>query len=584
MAKDTQQPAVDTWSSFVSAMAAIKNNIGDELPVSEIYDAFIRAGGAGYMLNWPIVQNRRVKSINTRPAGYGKNDIEEMVNAPDGSELPLRQVSAALSYSTKTYDLIIQTYQDLMTYDWYIYPTYQANPPDKATKMREYGLAYKVANEMHLKAKAHEIVGKCVEFGKVFYTPRVSVDKTHNSVNYAFLQQIPEDYVKITGFNNGIGKYTVAFNLMYFVIPGNDWRQFGDLFEPYMRDFYSVVGKKKGRNGKYVYSSIDVEKFERQRLNEAPGAPEWAVAGSKWFYWVTLPADKIVTFEVNDRDVLVVPPTTGLMVSMTQIPNFEAAQLEIVLNPLTAILTGTLETNDTKGVQNADAIRVSPGTRTLFEKLWYQMLDANNTAGIGLYMAPATDLKLQTVSDSVSNTNIAASSYADQVVKSGLASLITTTNDPKVGVAQLSAKIQANYARPIYWAFERLMNQIFEEIGFKTAFRFRMFGDVLSREKEIEDARKGMTNGILADTMRYDALQGHSILDDIAISDFIVESGVMEKRLPLVTSYSAKQESGLPPQVAHDMNPGGRPAEEGSISSQVTEKLDSLSEIVRELG
>lgn len=36
-----------------------------------------------------------------------------------------------------------------------------------------------------------------------------------------------------------------------------------------------------------------------------------------------------------------------------------------------------------------------------------------------------------------------------------------------------------------------------------------------------------------------------------------------------MTSYNAKQsESGLPPQAAHDMNPGGRPASEGAPGTE----------------
>ena len=58
-------------------------------------------------------------------------------------------------------------------------------------------------------------------------------------------------------------------------------------------------------------------------------------------------------------------------------------------------------------------------------------------------------------------------------------------------------------------------------------------------------------------------------MDDLAVSAAIKESGVMDMRLPLVTSYNAKQsESGLPHQAAHDMNPGGRPAQTGAPDTE----------------
>lgn len=103
------------------------------LPMDSVYQAFMGAGGMGYMLNWPYIQNKRVKSVNSLPANFSKDDIEQMVAAPEGNEQALRQVSAALASSTKTYDLILQTYQDVLTYDWYVYPGYT---PESRTRRR----------------------------------------------------------------------------------------------------------------------------------------------------------------------------------------------------------------------------------------------------------------------------------------------------------------------------------------------------------------------------------------------------------------------------------------------------------------
>ena len=560
--------SLDSYATLAKGMMRLNDMYGG-MPFEDVYSAFVGAGGANMLAAWPNLQNRRVRSINTKPAKYSKDAIEEMVGNPEGNEKALRSLSASLSHSTKTYDLIIQTYPNIMTYDWYISIGYSRNAPGKERQMREYALAYQIAETMDVTAKAREINGLCQKYGKVFYTPRISLDKAHGKVNYAFLQQLPEDWCKIVGFNNGPGRYTVAFNLMYFLWPGNDWRQFGDLFAPYMPHFYDVVETKS----KTVYAAkINTEKFKKLEISDTPGHPKWELVGGQWMYWVTLPADRVITFEADDRTPLVAPPNTGLMVSMTQIPNYEAAQMEIILNPLTSVLTGTLETTDPKTASNSEPILVSPSTRKLFETLWYDMLAKNNTCGIGLYLAPAKDLKLQTLSDTVSNTDISSSAYADQVEKAGLPALIPTTDDPKVGVAQLSAGMHARYSMPIYWGFERMMNWIFENLGFKSRLRFHMFGNIFDREKDLENARKGMTLGILPDTLRYDAMMGISPLEDIATSAFISDSGLLDMRKPLVSSYSAKQETGtLPPQAKKDINPGGRPPEEGSINSEVTE-------------
>lgn len=72
------------------------------------------------------------------------------------------------------------------------------------------------------------MAGQALQEGKVFYHPRVKVDKSHNQVDYAFMQQMPSDWVKIVGFNN-VSKYTVSFNLFYFLQPGTAQSSSGNL-------------------------------------------------------------------------------------------------------------------------------------------------------------------------------------------------------------------------------------------------------------------------------------------------------------------------------------------------------------------
>ena len=580
--------SADTWTAFGQRLAEMRDKY-ESVPFESVFRSFMNAGGLGF-LNMPDVQNSRVRRMTTRPANFSKDDIAKLVEAPDESEQELRAVSASLAWSTKTYDLILSTYADMMQYHWYITAGKSEGDGGKERRMRDWRLAYQIAETMDIRAKAHEIVGLCMKYGKVAYTPQISVDKIHNSVNWAFLQQLPMDWCKIVGWNNGPGKYTVEFDLMYFMQPGTSWEQFGNTFRPYMDVFYSVVETKE----KIVYNGgrpgINVDAYKKNGVQNTAGHPVWEKVGSRWMYWVTLPAEDVIVFEIDDRTAIAAPPTTGLMVSMTQIPNYEAAQMEIVLNPLTSVLTGSLETSDPKGLApDADPIRVSPTVRKIFETLWYKMLDANNTSGIGLFLAPANDMKLQTLSETVSNTDIARSALSDQIVKSGLGAVIPTTNDPKVGVAQLSAAIHANYARTVYWGIERAMNWLFEAVGLKTPLRFHMFGNVFDREKDLENARKGMALGILTDTLRYDAMCGISPFEDFATSELIEESGVLDKRIPLVTSYTAKQgESGLPPQAdgkaRQTLDPGGRPPEDGSINSEVAEKLNEVLRILQELA
>lgn len=566
----TEVNNADTWAELAKGIKRLNGQYGS-LGMGSIFSAWTAAGGINLLTQWPQIQNARIKGVNTKAADFNKDQIAEMVQAPGSNERELRAVSASLDGSAMTYSIILDTYQNIPTYDWYVYPSETLSKVSYEQMRRDYILTQKLADKINPSATARKINGQCAKYGKVFYTPRYDVDKSHNTVKYAFLQQLPTDWCMIVGENNGPGKYTVAFNLMYFMTPGSDPRQFGDLFLPYLDVFGEVVEER----GSYAYSSterrygINAEKFRACDAANTVGNPRWYQVGTVNYYWVNLPADQVIVFERNDRTVDVVPETSGMMVSMVQVPAYEAAQLEIILNPLTSIMTGELPTYDTTGVPGADPIAISPAQRELFETFWYQMLANNNTSGIGLYLAPAKNMKLQTITDTVSSTSIAEHAYSDQIQKAGLAAIIPTSDDPKVGVAELSAKVNAQAVQPIYNTFERMMNAIFESLNLKTVMRFHMFGDVFSRDREMEQARKDMTLGLMEATLKYNAMMGHSILDDLAISEFVTKSGIMDKRLPLVSTYSARQRDGtLPPQAAQELNPGGRPPEDGSESSQ----------------
>lgn len=560
----------DTWAELAKGIKRLNGQYGS-LGMGSIFSAWTAAGGINLMNQWPQIQNARIKGVNTKAADFNKDQIAEMVQAPGSNERELRAVSASLDGSAMTYSIILDTYQNIPTYDWYVYPSEDLKEVGYEQMRRDYILTQKLADKINPSATARKINGQCAKYGKVFYTPRYDVDKSHNAVKYAFLQQLPTDWCMIVGENNGPGKYTVAFNLMYFMTPGTDPRQFGDLFLPYLDVFGEVVEER----GSFAYSSterrygINAEKFRACDAANTVGNPRWYQVGTVNYYWVNLPANQVIVFERNDRTVDVVPETSGMMVSMVQVPAYEAAQLEIILNPLTSIMTGELPTYDTSGVPGADPIAISPAQRELFETFWYQMLSANNTSGIGLYLAPAKNMKLQTITDTVSSTSIAEHAYSDQIQKAGLAAIIPTTDDPKVGVAELSAKVNAQAVQPIYNTFERMMNAIFEDLNLKTTMRFHMFGDVFSRDREMEQARKDMTLGLMEATLKYNAMMGHSILDDLAISEFVTKSGIMDRRLPLVSTYSARNDKSLlPPQVEQELNPGGRPSQPGSESSQ----------------
>ena len=247
----------------------------------------------------------------------------------------------------------------------------------------------------------------------------------------------------------------------------------------------------------------------------------------------------------------------------------EQIQLELIQNPLVSLLHGEIPYFDGKDSNNAaDQYKLSDGGRRLFEALWYQMLDENNPSGIGLYMAPVQNMKLETLSEAPSAMDIVTKGYQDTMSKAGLSGVIPTVGDPKAGLAQISSQVESEMGKAVYRDMERMMGAILGKCNLRYEWDFHMFGTLFEDGETEEKALKGMEHGILSDTLLYLAVKGRTIFDDLSASDAIIASGVMDKRLPLITSFNASQDkSGLPPQIAHDNNPGGRPSSEGKATS-----------------
>lgn len=583
--------AYGSYPEYFSDLRRLAAEYGS-MPVDRVFDAWARASAQTN----PFIQNRRVKKINTMPGDYGKDGIVAMLKAPDGSETALRQVAHGLEWTAYPYRKIRTTYQAVGTYRYYHYPAYAGGLTEELA--REGRLLDKLNQQLRPDRWARQIVGQTVQEGKVAYAPRWEADKAHNQIDYAFLQQLPSDWWKIVGFNSE-SKYTVMFNMMYFLQPGADWRQFGDLFLPYLEDFSRVLTPgvglfpAKGNGKTFVYASrssvrgpdgrawsVDVSRLDPG----AAGNPRLYNQNGVWAYWVTLPVEKVWVFEWDDTSRTVAPPLAGLFLAFDQLSALEDVQLAILQNPLVQICLGEIPYWNEKQNDAADQYKMSPTAQDFFKLLWYQMLQQANTGGIGLYFAPAENLHMESLAEAPNATNISSSGYEYAIQKSGLSGLIPINSDPRAGAVNLSATLEENALFPVYRQMEAMMESVYRQIGTKYTWRFRMFGGFLSDKDDLENARKGMASGILPETLRYLALRGLSIWDDLSVSRFVGDSGVMDLRLPLVSSYQMKQEkSGLPPQPG---SAGGRPAktEEDLTGGNVGESYESDMDSVKRNG
>ena len=258
----------EPYPEIFERFKALSSQYGD-MPIGNIISAFTRATEGKWTVKNPYIQNQRIKEIQSLPKDYTKDQLVEMLRNPGSNERPLREIAHALEYTAYPLQHLRHVYQEMLTYHNYTFPRFSEDV-DAAQKnfWREWRLIEKLRTMLNPKEYAHQITGQALVEGKVFYYPRISIDKAHNKINYAFMQQLPSNWTKIVGFNN-ISGYTIAFNMFYFLQPGTTPEQFGDLFTPYIDQFDEVLNKPpKGLGTKIVYAEkqscgINMERYKK---------------------------------------------------------------------------------------------------------------------------------------------------------------------------------------------------------------------------------------------------------------------------------------------------------------------------------
>lgn len=517
--KQTNKNAkLNSYTQISQQFNNLVSQFGGSLTSSDFLGAFMRAGQG--LANMPQIQNRRIKNISSLPADYTKEDIGQFLRNPYISETPLRQTSEILKWTSYPYYKITKTYQDIPTYRYMISPLYlEEENAKKGDFWREANLLDKFMKVLRPDICAHKIAGQAITSGKVFYILRKSIDKSHNKVNYAFMQQLPEDYCTIIGYNS-ISGYTISFDMMYFLQPGTDYRQFGDLFLPYMKDFEYMFTEPENRkiSPKTVYSSKcgkQLSYYPENIRGENIGNPKTFMQNGRYMYYVSLPVDKVWTFEIDDTTAAVASPLSGLMLTYSQQSDYEQAQLSLILNPLIKIFTGEIPYRD-DGASTEDTFQLSVGLRMMFEEYFNELMSQTNTGGVSLYSAPFQNIKSHDFPESANANEISESFVRYGIEKAGLSSIIPATSDPKAGLANLSAKLESRFTVCIYSQMERMLNFVIEAMGLNYYWNFRMFSDIYSEEETRANLEKAIARGDLSAYFKLAALDGESVLDKIS--------------------------------------------------------------------
>ena len=502
------------------------------LPMQRMINVFSSAWA-----NNPYVQNTRVKSLRSAPMPYTRDEIEGFIKNAQNNELQLRQTSLGLNFASYPFYKLKTTIASILTYHWYVLPQY-VDKSDVTTEeyKRERRFVDKFCKRLDPTMHGRIIAQQALDEGKIFRYMRYIIDKSHNKVNAVDLQELPSDYCKIVGRNSD-SYYTVAFDFTYFWRPGTSVDQFDPIFRRYFEMLMSVTEDVPQRK----YNNRVINMAKAAQLGELNVNPE--KINGRYYFWVTLPTDECFTFGTDFSSPLQAPMLMGLFLTGADLSQYEYLQKQLLQVPLYAILTGEIPFHDDKNSKKDNDYKLSPSGLTYFQNLFYQILASNDTSGLDFFAAPVENLKLQTLDSTPNATDIVTKSYQDFMTKAGINGITSTTDKPMAALVSSSQKIESQYAVLIYREFENMMNRTFERLGLNHEWRFFMFGDVFSDEKTLAAAKEGMTLGILSNTYIYNALLGRTIEDDYSASVEMFESGLLDIRRPLQTSYTATGKS-----------------------------------------
>jgi len=433
----------------------------------------------------------------------------------------------------------------------------------------------KMRHKFYSRQILHEVTGRALFEGKVICYHSYKADKSHNNAIENRLIILPSDWCTIIDSSNPVSKYTVAFNMCYFMEYPDAINKFGNLFSPWLDEFYRIVGKGED-GGPYINDKIYKDIYGISVGGEIPFNAPYIINAGYLQYWVVLPIEYVWVYEIDDVTSWHAPVFTGLFKSILNVGPMEEIFLDLAQNPLIALLTAEIPYFSDKVVGNAkqDNFAISNDYQEYYKTIWEEIMQYLGTQGVGLYPAPFTNFKLNQLGDS-QYTDKLLSAYNKYVVgKSGLLGVLPATDSVMAGQIGVAKKLVESFsASTIYRTCEKMLDQMTLNLNLRGDYAWCAFGGVFSDDDEIVRAEKALTLGITPDLFRYNALKDRGMFADLAMSKFVDEMGYTPYRNPLSSSY----QSGGTSKTTY-MAPGRPRIPRDQIISEETERTIDKSE------
>ena len=479
----------------------------------------VGSGWEGGLFNFnmynPFLQNQRLKMLNTYPNELDTEELTKIVGNPGGSELALRGEGWSLSSSQYLYYKILRLAADIPMFKYYKVPELLEESKYNSNQfIQEDEFVNNWLQKFDVVNTFKRVSLEVKREGKPTYLLRNSTSKKQDGskvVNYATLQKLPSNYVKLTGI--GEHGYIASLNMMMFLNPSFSLEQYPDYIKNIWEaliDSGAIYENPDYLNGKpnvdkykvninvlktfkyeYMDTNTGISDVLHANITAEKSESKKGLKAVSYMYWVQLPQDVCYTFCSDSSNAWAIPDTIGLFLGLRELTDYDTLAGLIQSTPLTALLTAEAETvaNPNPGQnQTVLAAETVAGFQDKFNNSTSTNLEA--------FFAPLKNFKLLSLPNVPNSSDITSNATKNFISRAGLAGLIPATDKPSVAQIKGSQLIEEGACDFVTRQLETVLNFIANNlIGCQYKWKITLWGNIFTFDNEFKNAKELFMSG-----------------------------------------------------------------------------------------
>ena len=500
----------------------------DILTPDEVYDVLKFASAAYNQLGiyTPSLVNARLQDITLSPQVATAAKIDTALQNPKENEQQLIGYTEFMELNSMLFKRILGYFSGLMSFDFnYVCTNIKDVKEYKSPAYeKDLSLVAEFFDKFKVKEQFRTVMHELMREEAAFYSFRDDDD-------YYILQELPQQYCKLTGrHSGGGGSLLFDFNMYFFILPAVSL----EMFAPKFVELYNRVFDGGGK------------------INYNPASNLDARTGSYVYFVQTSPEDGFWAFKLVSEVGTIVPYLSPLLGTAVLEPVIRSLQTNSYIQQASKLIFGQIPLIKDAGAKLANQIAMTPEVAGKF----LQLISAALPTAIKVAAAPldATAAIEFTGSDTILDSYLQTSAAS-----SGVNSRLLYAKDRQnILETALSLDIDQNVLRPVYHQFENFLNFYINKRTkkYKFKFMFEGFETKTNREERFESVNTLAEKGMVLE-QRFASAIGLSPFDFRRLLEEGKATGFVDKLTPILMSAQQPKDTGRPASSDSDLGDEG---------------------------